>query len=194
MDMHLDQLRVLVAAFSPLSDQEWDEFAGLWKPFSAGRKEILTSAGEQEQYLYFVCEGVQRIYTLDHTSREATLVFTYPPSFGGAVDSLILRQPSRYYYETLTPGVFLRAGYEGLSALAAKHPSVSALIMKGLAQALAGTLERLSEVQSLSSEERYRVLLKRSPHLLQLVPHKYIASYLGIDPTNFSKLMNKVRI
>jgi hypothetical protein len=26
------------------------------------------------------------------------------------------------------------------------------------------------------------------------VPHKYIASYLGIDATNFSKLYNRVKI
>jgi hypothetical protein len=36
--------------------------------------------------------------------------------------------------------------------------------------------------------------LQRSPHILQLVPHKYLANYLGIDATNFSKLLNRVRI
>ena len=71
---------------------------------------------------------------------------------------------------------------------------VEQLIQKGLVQALSGVLERLVEVQSFSSEERFLKLLKRSPHILQLIPHKYLANYLGIDPTNFSKLINKVRI
>jgi hypothetical protein len=31
--------------------------------------------------LYFVIEGVQRVYYFDDQSREATLVFTYAPSF-----------------------------------------------------------------------------------------------------------------
>jgi hypothetical protein len=49
-------------------------------------------------------------------------------------------------------------------------------------------------LHSLSIEDRYRIFTQRSAFLLQLVPHKYIASYLHIDPTNFSKLFNTVRI
>jgi hypothetical protein len=36
--------------------------------------------------------------------------------------------------------------------------------------------------------------LQRSPHILNLVPHKYLASYLGMDATNFSKLLGSVKI
>ena len=59
---------------------------------------------------------------------------------------------------------------------------------------MAGVLERLVELQCFSAEEKFRKLLRRSPHLLQLVPHKYLANYLGMDATNFSKLINKVKI
>jgi hypothetical protein len=55
-------------------------------------------------------------------------------------------------------------------------------------------LERLVELQTFSAEDRYKRLLQRSPHILQLVPHKYLASYLGMDATNFSKLINKIKI
>jgi hypothetical protein len=37
-------------------------------------------------------------------------------------------------------------------------------------------------------------LLKRSPHVLRLIPHKYLASYLGIDATTFSKLLGTIRL
>jgi hypothetical protein len=36
--------------------------------------------------------------------------------------------------------------------------------------------------------------LRTSPHLLNLVPHKYLASYLGIDAATFPKLLGSVRI
>src|SRR5690606_24095175 len=49
------------------------------------------------------------------------------------------------------------------------------------------------ELHSMTIEERYKSFCQRSSHLLQLVPHKYIASYLGIDPTNFSKLFNTLK-
>jgi len=47
---------------------------------------------------------------------------------------------------------------------------------------------------STSVEERFRQFAAQSPHLFQLVPHKLLASYLGMHPTNFSKLYNAVRI
>jgi CRP-like cAMP-binding protein len=189
-----DQLKKLCTSIHPFSDAEWNAFGCLWKAYEAKRKEQLTTPGQKEKYLYFIVEGVQRVFYFDEQNREATLVFTYPPSFGGVLDSMMLAQPSRYYYETLTPSVFLRAPFSEIQELALEIPAVDAMIQKGLSHAFSGVLERLVEVQCFSSEERFKKLLHRSPHILQLVPHKYLANYLGIDATNFSKLINKVKI
>lgn len=188
------QLKQLVDAVHPLNDKDWAALAAIWHPFTAKRKEIITVAGEKEKYLYFVVEGVQRVYYFDEEGREATLVFTYAPSFGGVLDAMMLQQPSRYVYETLTASVFLRALYTDLEQLMKSSIDIATMIRIGLANAMSGLLERLAEVQSFSSEDKFRKLMQRSPHLLQLVPHKYIANYLGIDPTNFSKLINRIRI
>ena len=190
----LQQMRQLSQAVHPLSDESWETFAGLWEPLNVRRKELLTRAGEKERYLYFVFDGVQRVYYLDEMDREATLVFTYAPSFGGVLDALMLQTPSRYFYESLTPSSFLRAGADALFAAMSKHPDIEILVRKGVTSAMSGVLERLAEVQSFTAEERFRSLLKRSPHILQLVPHKYLANYLSIDATNFSKLINSIRI
>lgn len=194
MPTQIDQLKQLVTSIHPFTDDEWKQFAALWKPYEAKRKEQLTIPGQTEKYLYFVVEGVQRVYYFDDQNREATLVFTYAPSFGGVLDSMIHETPSKYYYETLTPSIFLRASYTEIEALSKEIIGIEILIRKGVVQALSGVLERLVEVQSFSSEDRFKKLLTRSPHILQLVPHKYLASYLGIDPTNFSKLLNKIKI
>ena len=194
MEAALQTLKQVVTAIRPLPDPDWQEFSGAWKPFSAKRKETLTVAGEREHYLYFVTEGVQRVYYFDDQHREATLLFTYAPSFGGVLDSLMLQQTSRYYYETLTPSAFLRAPYAEVQYLMQTRPAIEHMIREGITHSLSGVLQRLVELQCYSSEERFRILLQRSPHILQLVPHKYLASYLGIDATNFSKLLNKVRI
>jgi CRP-like cAMP-binding protein len=188
------QLQQLVTAMHPLSGDEWERFAAIWKPVSAKRKTVLTVAGEKEKYLYFITEGVQRIYYVDEQDREATILFTYAPSFGGVLDSLLLQQPARYFYETLTPSHFLRTSYSELQSLMLRYPAIEIMIRQGLTIALSGVLERLVELQCFSSEEKFKKLLQRSPHILGLVPHKYLANYLGIDATNFSKLMNKVRI
>ncbi|WP_245842872.1 Crp/Fnr family transcriptional regulator [Pontibacter ummariensis] len=190
----LQKLKQLVSAIRPLPEADWEAFSAAWIPHQAKRKETLTAAGEKENYLYFVAEGVQRVYYFDDQDREATLVFTYAPSFGGVLDAFMLQQPARYYYETLTPSVFLRTPFQDLQRLMQTRPAIEAMIREGLSHSLSGLLERLVELQCYTSEERFKKLLQRSPHILQLVPHKYLANYLGIDPTNFSKLLNKVRI
>jgi CRP-like cAMP-binding protein len=190
----IDALKKLVDAISPLPAEDWEAFSAIWQPYAARRKVVLTLAGDREKYLYFIVKGVQRVYYFDEQGREATLVFTYPPSFGGVLDALLLQTPSRYHYETLTQSEFLRAPYGELGALMQSRPAVQAMIRQGITHALSGLLERLVELQCYSSEEKFRKLLGRSPHILQLVPQKYLANYLGIEATNFSKLLNKVKL
>lgn len=190
----LQQLKSVIDAIQSLPDKAWADFAAIWEPYTAKRKEVITTSGSTEKYLYFVTEGVQRIYYLDEQNREATIIFTYAPSFGGVLDSLLMQQPSKYYCEALTASTFIRAKHNDLQKLMLEHKEIETLIRQGVTSSLSGVLERLVELQCFSSEEKFRKLLQRSPHILQMVPHKYLANYLGIDATNFSKLINKVRI
>ncbi|MFZ6013605.1 MAG: Crp/Fnr family transcriptional regulator [Bacteroidota bacterium] len=194
MNEHLQKLRALIHTIQPLPDNDWNAMSAIWSPFSAKRKEILTRAGETEKYLYFVLDGVQRVYFEDDQSHEATIVFTYPPSFSGVLDSMLMHQPSRYNFETLTPSEFLRTPIATLLRLADNHLQIAKMMQTGLIGTLSGVLSRMVELQSFSAEERFRNLLKRSPHILQLVPHKYLANYIGVDASNFSKMINKIKI
>ncbi|MBL0316842.1 MAG: Crp/Fnr family transcriptional regulator [Flavobacteriales bacterium] len=177
-----------------LDEVTWGAFVKDWSYFEAKRKNILTTAGEVEKYVYFVLEGVQRAYYVGENDKEATIVFTYAPSFSGVADSALTGLPSKYYFETITSSQFLRIRIETLNKLMEEHRPIQNLIMRLASLSLYGVLARQAEIQSFSSEEKFRTLLHRSPHLLQLVPHKYIASYLGIDATNFSKLLGSVKL
>lgn len=192
--MGKEQLRQFISQLYPLSQVETDDFMEAWTPMVVKRKTILTAAGETERYLYFVTEGVQRAFYLGEDNREATIVFTYAPSFSGVADSFLTRTPSIYFLETLTASRFLRISHEEFSRLIQKHERIKDFMFNSVSWIVKGLLERQVELQCFSNEEKFRALLKRSPHILNLVPHKYIASYLGIDATNFSKLLNSVRI
>ena len=188
------QLNHTLNSVYKLPTTESEKFCSIWQPHEAKRKEILTTAGEREKYLYFVNEGVQRVFYNDESGREATIVFTYAPSFGGVLDSFMSQKPSAYNYETLTQSKFLKITFDELNGVMKQYPAIESMILQGITQAMSGVLERLVELQCYLSEEKFRTLLKRSPHILQLVPHKYLANYLGIDATNFSKLLNKVKL
>ena len=194
MTNELEMLRKTVHAVYPLPQDDLEAFSRAWRVKTTSRKQVITASGQQENYLYFVTTGVQRIFYLDEQGKEATILFTYAPSFGGVIDSLLLQQPSKYYYETLTNSAFLQLSFKELEGLMKSRPSVEAFIRKALSISLSGLLERIVDLQCYSSEEKFKKLLQRSPHILQIVPHKYLASYLGMDATNFSKLINSVRI
>lgn len=180
-------------ALQPLSEEEWNAFSAIWVPVSYKRKSIITAAGEVEKYLYWVTEGLQRGFHL-HENKEATVLFSYPYSFSGILDSFLLQTPSRFYLETLTASRFLRTTYNQVEQLRKQYRNIAEAMYKSLCHATSGILERQIELMVYSAEEKFRILLKRSPHILNLVPHKYLASYLGIDPTTFSKLLATIKI
>lgn len=188
------QLRTFLSHIHPLTGTDLDRLTANWQPLTVKRKTILTVAGETERYLYYVLDGVQRAFYPGDDNREATIVFTYPPSFSGVADSFLTQTPSLYFLETITASRFLRIHYDEVAALMQTSAAIQQLFFTATAVALRGALERHIELQCFSNEEKFRVLFRRSPHLLNLVPHKYLASYLGMDATNFSKLLASVRI
>lgn len=194
MSLNTDLLQKFIDQIHPLKKEEWNAFASIWQPFSCKRKTVLTAAGETERHLYFVLDGVQRSFYLGKDNEEATIVFTYPYSFSGVADSFLTQTPSAYFFETLTTSNFLRTNYQQIAELMESFPNIQNLILKTTAFALKGMLERQVELQCFSAEEKFRQLLGRSPHVLNLIPHKYLASYLGIDASTFSRLLGTVRI
>ncbi|HEX5652610.1 MAG TPA: Crp/Fnr family transcriptional regulator [Chitinophagaceae bacterium] len=187
-------LQQFLSSIYPLKPEEQERLLSIWQPFECRRKTILTVAGETEKYLYFVLEGIQRGFYIGDDKQEATIVFMYPPSFSGIADSFLTQTPSKFFLETLTTSRFLRTTYKQIDELMQQYPNIQRMVLQLTSFVLKGVLERQIELQCFSAEEKFRTLLKRSPHVLQIIPHKYLASYLGIDATTFSKLMGTVRI
>lgn len=160
------------------------------KTFRKG--EFITVPGQIQKMLYFVKSGVQMSY-FDTNNKTQVIAFTYFPNLCAIPESFLFQAPSKYFLTCLTDSELEYLSFEELQKLFDQSQQLERLFRKMTEFVLAGILNRYMELHSLNIEERYKTFCHRSPHLLQLVPHKYIASYLGIDPTNFSKLFNKVK-
>lgn len=193
MSDHVAILRKLVASFGAVEEDAFLAFAAPWTEVRIKRKELITRQGETEKYLYLVLDGVQRACST-HNDKEVTLVFSYAGSFSGVIDSFFLQQPSAFDLEALTASRCLRIHYNDMALLMQQHRSIESWVRIALTRVLADTLQRHIEILSYTAEEKFTALLRRSPHVLNLVPHKYLASYIGVDPTNFSKLLGRVRL
>jgi CRP/FNR family transcriptional regulator, anaerobic regulatory protein len=52
--------------------------------------------------------------------------------------------------------------------------------------------KRVFEMIALTAEQRYEILLKERPDLIQRVPLQYLASMLGISPETLSRIRKKI--
>ncbi|WP_298534903.1 Crp/Fnr family transcriptional regulator [uncultured Algibacter sp.] len=149
--------------------------------------------GHVERYLYFVNDGIQKSYYLNE-GKQHVMFFAYSPSFSGIVESFLTQTPSKYYLETITDSSFLRISYTEHAKLIKMHRELECLFRKITESFLLGIIERHHELMAYNMETRFKTFAQRSPHLFNMIPQKDLSSYLRIDPTNFSKLINSITI
>ena len=189
----MEMLAKMLHAIHPLEAEAMDCLLSDWQEVSFKRNELITQAGQVQRDMLFMVEGLQRSYYIKN-DREFVIAFTYPPSFSGIPESFLTQQPSKYFLQAVTDGKMLKLPWERLEAACQAQPSIERLLRQATAQVLGGLVQRHYELLAFSMEERFTAFMERSAHLINLVPHKQLASYLGIDPTNFSKLLNSRKI
>lgn len=177
----------------PITTGEFDELKAKLRTVNFKKGEHLIVPGTTQRHLYFVESGVQMCH-FEKDAKSHVIAFTYPPNLCAIPESFSQQKPSKYYYTCVTDSEFQYLTFDDLQAAFRKFHNIETLFRKINEKLLTGLSDLHIEFRSMSIEERFTAFCRRSPHLLQTVPHKYIASYLGIDATNFSKLFNKVKI
>jgi CRP-like cAMP-binding protein len=178
--------------FYDISTKDYDLLTGQLKSRTFKKNDFITVPGQIQKELYFVKSGVQMSF-FDAENKIHVIAFTYSPGLCAIPESFSFQMPSKYYLTCLTDSELEYITFDDLQALFDQSQQIERLFRKMTEAVLAGMINRHIELHSMTIEQRFKIFCQRSPHLLQLVPHKYIASYLGIDATNFSKLFNTVK-
>lgn len=185
-----DSFTSFLQQIHPLEREVLQDYLSHWEEVRCARREVLVAEGQTEKYLYFVLEGIQRSF-FSKDGSEHVIHLTHPPALMAVPESFLLQQPSRYTLECITPSHLLRISFQQHQAMMDKHPEVERLIRKALEMIVVDMVQRHHELMAYTIEERFAALMQRKPELINLVPHKYLASYLRIDPSNFSRLLNQ---
>ena len=186
-------MKAFLSEIHKVNDSVLEEYISHWREYELPKKTIMTSPGQTERFFYYVKEGIQKSYYM-HEERQHLIAFTYPPSFTGIPESFFTQTPSKYFLETITKSRFLRLSYDKHQQLMEKHREIETLFRKATELFLMGMIERHHELMAFDMEKRFKIFVKRSPHLLNMVSQKDLASYLRMDSTNFSKLINSLQI
>ncbi|WP_341838353.1 Crp/Fnr family transcriptional regulator [Chitinophaga pollutisoli] len=188
----MEQIRQYFHQFTPLSDADWLYFSSRLIPESFPKKSLVLCAGQTENYLSFIAEGLVRFFIPGDEENDVTFSFSFAGDFVSAYDSFLTRQPSTYHVETLTDTVLLRVSYTDLQDIY-QNTAAGNIIGRHAGEGLYLTLLR-REISLLheTAEQRYVKLLTDQPKLIREIPLKYIASYIGITPQALSRIRKRI--
>jgi CRP-like cAMP-binding protein len=102
--------------------------------------------------------------------------------------SLITQKPGLVNIEALEDSEMLLLSKAAQEQLYLEIPKFERFFRILTEKSLVANQQRLIDNMSLTAEERYSIFCKRYPTLIDTLPQKQIASYIGVTPEFFSRM------
>lgn len=109
----------------------------------------------------------------------------------GGYSSLVTQLPNTINQQALTDCVILIGNYKKLIDLLDHHQDLERLLRKIAERYFVVKEKREVEIVLLEANKRYAIFQNEYPDLEQVIPQYHIASYLGITPTQLSRIRAK---
>ncbi len=170
---------------------EWEMLCNFITTAEYKDKELIDVQGEPADNLYFLIEGAIRMYR-KRDGREYTCNLYTTPRFVANLNSMILDELADHTLQALTPTKVAVLKFKDASKLYGILPKYEHIARVFLERILLQEVERINELTCFEPFERFQNLLANSPELMDLVPQKFIASYLGISPESLSRMKAKI--
>ena len=155
------------------------------------RNAFILREGHTCRDLIFVRQGCARMYyTKDET--ETSVWFAFDGSTAIDLVSFISDRPSEYNIQAVEPTEIQVLPREVLQRMYSELPETQVLVRRLWEDAIIHLIERFTNLQKLSALERYEDLLQK-PDYLARIPQKYLASFIGVTPTSFSRIRGKIK-
>jgi len=142
--------------------------------------QILQYKGELNSKVYHVKKGLLRSYSIDEKGKEH--IFMFAPEGWTIADSQSADIPTNLFIDALE---------DSLLEVFEKDQNSDKLNPQALIRRMSVLQKRVIMLMSSPAIERYEHFEKTYPEILQRVPQRMIASYLGITPEALSKVKNE---
>lgn len=156
------------------------------------KKEILHPQNSLFESLGYILEGGARTYYIDKQGNEISYLLQLKGDAIGDYANFISGESSNLHIQFLLDSEVLYIHKHTLNQLIEKDPFWMGFAKNISDLAFLSAKQRLDELFFYNPEERYLNLLKKSPEVIQAIPQKYLASYLGITTPSLSRIKNRI--
>ena len=151
------------------------------------------NVGETENHISFIQKGIVRfLMSNEEESKEVTFGFCFQDEFVSAYDSFLIQKPSLYSLETLTKVSMWSITYADLQKVYSQTKIGDRLGRLSSERLFLIKSKREQSLLNDTAEERYFKLFKERPNLIEEIPLKYIASYIGVTAQALSRIRKRI--
>lgn len=183
-------LRENIQSHIRLSETQLERLEGVFQEKTIRKKHYLLQEGETSQGLVFVTAGLLRSFKVDSNGFEHVLQFAPPGWWMTDMKSFHRQQPAELFIEALEPTEYLYISKQQLDEAFTAIPELERHFRMLAENAVIAYQQRLISNMSQPAIERFATFCHLYPTLIQSLPHKQIASFIGVTPEFFSKMIN----
>lgn len=173
-----------------LTTEEEELFTSFLQIKKLKRKQFFVQEGDINKYQAFVTEGCLRSYSIDENGFEHILQFAPPDWWIGDIYSIVKQQPGKLNIDAIFDSeliVILRTDMLKLFTAVPKFERYFRILAEN---SLMGYQARLMDNLGLTARDRYNNFCRSYPSLIQTLPQKQVAAYIGVTPEFLSKMLN----
>ncbi|HEX9980036.1 MAG TPA: Crp/Fnr family transcriptional regulator [Flavobacterium sp.] len=177
-----------IAKHVSLAPEEQHLFLSKTETLHYKSKTVLLNAGEVCRQSYFINSGILRSFTINDNIIEHVLNFACAGWWIADMYSLISQKPGNLFIDVIEDAEVVVLTKENQEQLYHDIPKIERFFRILTENALVANQQRIMDNLSLTAEARFDKFCKRYPELVQHVPQKQIASYIGVTPEFFSRM------
>lgn len=188
MDHYYDTLFAYIAQIIELPEHDKESCRNTFHPVSVPRDTMLEAAGKVPNYHNFIVSGHMRKFYINDKGEEVTVDLNNGPRFFTSYFPFVKQIVSNEYLHCITDCELLRISKADADATYQTSFTQKDYTIRLFQQVQEEDRQRMNDLANLTGEQRYLKLMKDCPNIVQRVPLKYIASYLGIKPESLSRI------
>lgn len=153
-------------------------------------KTLLQDHDKISNKIYFVEKGIVRTFYYKG-GKDITYWLAAENDFVGSMSSFFLQVSSNKLVETIEDCILWEFEYNKLQSLFEANQELAKAGRLFAIYAISLLEQRFDHLDFNNASERYEILMKKQPEIINRVPLNMIASYLGITQETLSRVRNK---